>query len=85
MALVEKDEMTTLRPAADSKATAETAEHDIQIKAVAYAINQAANCGQDSIVFQEIIRKDVADELVSKGYALRQVPPTERGTLISWK
>lgn len=85
MALVAKDDMVTLRPAADSRATAQTAEHDIQVKAVAYAINNAANCGQDRIIFQEILRQDVADELVAQGYVLRRVPETERGTLISWK
>ena len=85
MALVEKDDMTTLRSAADSRATAETAEHDIQVKAVAYAINNAANCGQDRIIFQEILRPDVASDLVSNGYVLTRVPETERGTLISWK
>ena len=85
MALVDKDDMTTLRPASDSKATAETAEHDIQLKAVAYAINNAANCGQESIIFQEILRQDVAGDLTSNGYKLKRVPQTERGTLISWE
>jgi len=85
MALVDKDDMIKLRTAEESRATAQTAEHDIQIKAVAYAINNAANCGQDNIIFQEILRQDVASELKSKGYELSYVPETERGVLISWK
>ena len=85
MALVDKDDMTTLRPASDSRATAQTAEHDIQVKAVAYAINNAANCGQNNIIFQEVLRKDVEDELLSMGYTTSKVPETQRGTLISWK
>lgn len=87
MALVEKDEMTILRSAADSKSTAATAGDDIQLKAVAYAINSAANCGQLSVVFQEELRSNVTSELESKGYELRKegVTPIERSTLISWK
>lgn len=85
MALVDKDDMIKLRTAAESRETAQTAEHDIQIKAVAYAINNAANCGQNSIIFQELLRKDVASELNSKGYHLEYVPETDRGVLISWK
>ena len=87
MALVDKDDMTTLRPASDSRATAQTAEQDIQLKALAYAINNAANCGQTNVIFQEKILDVNIDELKSKGYTIRQdrfVSSTERSTLIEW-
>ncbi len=87
MALVDKNDMTTLRPASDSKATAETAEQDIQLKALAYAINNAANCGQTNVIFQERILDANIAELKSKGYTIRQdrfVSSTERSTLIEW-
>ena len=79
--------MTTLRPASDSRATAQTAEQDIQLKALAYAINNAANCGQTNVIFQEKILDVNIDELKSKGYKIRQdrfVSSTERSTLIEW-
>ena len=87
MALVDKDEMTTLRTAAESKATAETAEKDIQLKAIAYAINNAANCGQSNVIFQERIMDENIEELEGKGYTVRRdrlVSSTERSTLIDW-
>ena len=87
MSRVDKDHMTTLRPASDSKATAATALQEIQMDAVAYAINNAANCGQLSIIYQEPLLKETEDELIAKGYTLRVdgVSATERSTLIIWK
>ena len=85
MALVEKDEMTTLRTASDSKATAANSLDDIQTKAVAYAINSAANCGEYTTIFQEVIRPNVKSELLEKGYVLTPAPELNKGTIISWK
>ena len=87
MALVEKDEMTTLRPASESKSTAETALDDIQLQAVAYAINSAANTGELRVIFQETLSDKVKDELESNGYELKDagIASKERGTVISWK
>lgn len=87
MALVEKDEMTTLRSASDSKTTAQSALDDIQLKAVAYAINSAANCGELRVVFQEVLRQTVKDALISNGYTVEAagIADKERGTIINWK
>lgn len=88
MALVDKDDMTTLFPASDSKATAQSAEDDIQLKAVAFAINSAANTGQLRVIFQEEIRPNVKTQLKSNGYELDSVPGTAKAdgqTVISWK
>ena len=43
MAQVDKDHMTELRSASDARSTAQDAEKDIQLKSVAYAINEASN------------------------------------------
>lgn len=87
MALVDKDHMTILRPASEAKSTAETAEDDIQLMALAHAINSASNCGEYRTVFQENIRAKNKEELESKGYTLRAagIADSERGTIISWK
>ena len=87
MARIAKDDMTTLRTATESKTTAETALYDVQLQAVAYQINNAANCGELRVIFQEILRDDVREELESKGYELKDagIADAERGTVISWK
>ena len=87
MSLVPKDEMTTLRSASQSLDTANSAEDDIQLKAVAYAINSAANTGQKRVVFQELILDAVKEQLESNGYKLTEYGPCypERHTIISWE
>lgn len=89
MSLVPKDEMTTLRSASDSRATAQSAEKDIQLQAIAYAINTAANTGLTETMFQSKLLDGVKDELEGKGYTVRFVDNNsydrEHHTLISWK
>ncbi len=86
MSLVEKDEMTTLFSASESNANAKTAEDAIQLKAVAYAINSAANTGLFRVVFQEILRPAVKAELENKGYSIVPigVADPDKHTLIEW-
>lgn len=87
MSQVGKDDMTTLRTASESLSTAESAEKDIQLKAVAFAINQAANTGEKRVVFQNELLKEVEDELKSKGYTVTynfsETKPM-RQPVISW-
>lgn len=87
MSLVEKDKMTELRPASDSRETALGSEDEIQKKAVAFAINSAANTGQLNTIFQGAIRDAVKEELESKGYTIKDVgtAQSDRQILISWK
>lgn len=87
MALVDKDEMTTLRTAAESRDTAESAAKDIQLKSVAFAINSAANTGETRTVFQGELLTEVKAELESKGYTVSPYNSVEitRSSVISWK
>lgn len=87
MNLVEKDKMTELYPAAQSRQTAATAEDDIQLKAVAYAINSAANTGQLRVIFQEPLRENVKSQLEGNGYTIKYISAAreEQQALISWK
>ncbi len=87
MARVDREHMTTLRTAAESRATAASALDDVQLEAAAYAINNAANCGQYNILFQEEMRPNTKQQLESKGYELQvdNVTELKKTTLISWK
>ena len=87
MAQVDKDHMTELRSASDSLATAQDAEKDVQLKAVAFAINSAANTGETQAVFQGVLLPEVKSELESKGYKVGNYNSvdTTRSCLISWK
>lgn len=72
MSLVDKDQMTTLRPASAAKSTADTAEDEVQLKAVAFAINHASNTGEYRTIFQTPLRDAVKEQLESNGYKVRQ-------------
>lgn len=86
MSLVDREDMTTLYSAADSRQNAETAEDAVQLKAVAYAINSAANTGLFRVVFQEPLRPAVEEELTSNGYSIKYigVADLESNILIEW-
>lgn len=87
MNLVDKDHMTELYTAAQSRQTAATAEDDIQLKAVAYAINSAANTGQLRVIFQETLRPNVIEQLEGSGYTIQYLSAAreDQQALISWK
>lgn len=87
MALVDKDSMTILRTAAEARTTASTAEVDIQLKAVAYAINTAANTGLTRIEFIEKLLNDVSTKLKANGYSVSNAGKAEsnKPVVISWK
>ena len=87
MNLVPKDQMTELFTAAQSRQTATTAEDDIQLKAVAFAINSAANTGQLRVIFQEPLREAVKEQLEGSGYTIQYISAAkeEQQALISWK
>lgn len=89
MSLVPREEMTTLRSASDSRATAQSAEKDVQLMAVAHLINQAANTGEYQVIFQTKFVDGVKEELESKGYTVRFVDNNaydmQHHALISWK
>lgn len=87
MAQVDRDHMTELRSAADSKTTAQTAEKDSQLKAVAYAINEAANTGAFTTVFKGVLLDEVKTQLESEGYELKPYTAiiSENSTVISWE
>ena len=87
MALVERDKMTTLLDASQAKAVASTALDEIQLKAVAYAINSAANSGETCVEFKEAMREATLDALKAKQYTVKDIGKAKPSDikLISWK
>lgn len=86
MSYVEKDDMTTLRTAAESLETSQTSEDEVQLKAVAYQINTAANTGSTKIFFLDPLREATKSALESKGYTIKNYEGAkpEGQTVISW-
>jgi len=87
MALVDKDHLTELRSAAEARTTALTGLDEIQLKAVAYAINTASNTGETSVIFKEALRENTVAELKAKGYKILDAGYANKTSvhLISWK
>ena len=87
MSRVKKDDMTKLRTAEESLETALTAEDEVQLEAVAYLINNAANTGLTRAVYQDKLRPATLSELENKGYSVKYISAAdaERQALISWK
>ena len=86
--LIPADEMTTLVPATQAQSIAATAEDAIQLKAVAYLINNAANTGQYRAKYNDELRPYVVQQLKSNGYTIRytgNVYNVEHDCIISWE
>lgn len=77
-----------LYEAADVKALADNAEKLQQLKSVANAINQAANCGEYKVVWEHKMLDSVKAELEGKGYTVNDYINTANpvvASLISWR
>lgn len=84
--LVEKDEMTKLRTASESRETSLTAADDVQMMSIAYAINSAANTGATRVTYVEEITEANLEILKTKGYSItynNNLRPKGQ-TIISW-
>lgn len=87
MSLIPQDEMRTLKAASAVKAVATTAIVDQQRGAVAYAINNAANTGETSVVINSKLDETLITELEGQGYTLTydfaKAKPSDE-VVISW-
>ena len=84
--MIALDKLTELVPASEARATAETAEKEMQLRAVAHVINTAANTGCYEAKFNSILLPEVKEELEANGYTVKFVglAAAERVTLIIW-
>ena len=71
MSRIERDDMNKLHSASECAEVAAVAEDEIQLSAVAYLINNAANTGLYKAEFLQKLRPAVKEQLESKGYTLR--------------
>ena len=87
MTRIKPEDMTTLQTAATVKATASTALSELEEMSVAHLINEAANCGQTSVVCSRPISAALRTKLEGQGYTLSSPLPIARvgdETIISW-
>ena len=81
------ENLDELVPATQARSTADSAEHDIQIKVVAHAINSAANTGCTETRINQRLLPEVKTQLESLGYKTYAVGKASPETqwLIVWK
>lgn len=88
MSLIPESELITLKPAADVRTVADSAEIEHENMAIAHAINTAANTGQYSVTWQNSISEQAQKTLKNNGYTLtlcdRNAYP-QRPWTISWR
>lgn len=84
--LIPINELNQLHSAADVKAVAADA-HELHIEqSVAYAINNAANTGEDSVQYDGYISPALESKLTEKGYTLTKLRSvTGPSSKISWE
>lgn len=89
MARIAPEDMTTLYAASTVKTTSDTAADDLEKMQVAHCINEAANCGQTSVVYCRPISDTLKDTLVNQmGYTLTEPAPIAKHGdeyIISWE
>lgn len=80
------ENLVELVPAATAKSTAATAEKDAQVKAVAHAINTAANTGCTEVKINQPLLPEVKTQLEGLGYKVYAVglAEAERVYMITW-
>jgi len=80
------ENLVELVPASEAKATAATAEQDAQVKAVAHAINTAANTGCTEVKINQPLLPEVKSTLEGLGYKVYPVGLAEstRVWMVCW-
>ncbi len=85
--LIPKEEMTTLKSAAEVKEISEQAELIQEEMSVAATINGAANTGVNSIFWYQRLSKTLKEKLEEMGYTVREVEDAANAEdchIISW-
>lgn len=88
MALIPQDDLTTLQAASAVKTVAASAVYEQDIRAIAYAINSAANTGETRVVITMRLSDQVKSELKNNGYTLTTVDTNANPanqTIVSWE
>lgn len=88
MTRIKPEDMTTLISASQAKTVADGAIAELEEMSIAHLINEAANCGQHSVVCARPISADLKTKLEAKDYTLTSPAPIAKPgdeTIISWE
>lgn len=87
MTRIAPEDMTTLIQASEAKTVAATAVEDLEEMQVAHLINEAANCGQTSVVCPRPMSSVLKTKLEGLGYTFTTPTPQAKigdVTIIHW-
>lgn len=87
MSLIPRDKITELKTAASVLEVSKVAIYELEKMSVASLINEAANCGETSVICSRYISDQLNDELKSLGYkvcSVKQANVNEVVHLIKW-
>lgn len=87
MSLIPRDAITELKAASEVKSVATNALDDVELATIAARINEAANTGEFSVTYGQIIRPSTLSALKAKGYVVDYIGRADAVRLnkISWK
>lgn len=88
MTRIKPEDMTTLISATQAKTVADGAIAELEEMSIAHLINEAANCGQHSVVCARPISEDLKTKLEGQKYTLTSPAPIAKPgdeTIISWE
>ena len=85
MALIDKEHLSELKTAAEVKEVASGAAFEIEMRTIASAINTAANTGQQSCTYTNVISKEARAKLLANGYRITKVNGFNAALTISWE
>ena len=88
MSRIKPEDMTTLISASQAKTVADGAIAELEEMSVAHLINEAANCGQHSVVCARPVSGALKTKLEGQGYTLSEPSPIAKvgdEIIISWK
>lgn len=87
MNMIDKDKLTTLISASEARSLSQSALISAESSTIAYAINNAVNTGETSVLYNNIISSSMMEKLESAGYLVEPFENTAKpGTQykISW-
>lgn len=82
------DELSTLKSASEVKTVAEAMPMEMEKSAVATLINQAANCGEFKVTYNNALSEELQTELETQGYKIKYNDDDaiyRRQCIISWR
>ena len=70
MARIDQKDLCILKTASEVRTVASTADKELELSRIAFAINNAANSGAYEVEWADVISDDAKSTLKSKGYTI---------------